>query len=103
MDGVDEVDKSLWHDKTQDEAHADHNGIGRGPHPGKKEWERQWHQPGGKQLCHDNPDEGAVAAVANEEQDTDGERGDPTDMTRVGRNHLPDEMLVWQLWWQLTD
>ena len=42
MDGVDEVDKSLWHDKTQDEAHADHNGIGRGPHPDKEEWEGQW-------------------------------------------------------------
>ena len=37
MDGVDEVDKSLGHDETQDEAHADHYGIGRGTHPAKEE------------------------------------------------------------------
>ena len=37
MDGVDEVDESLGHDETQDEAHADDYGIGRGTHPAKEE------------------------------------------------------------------
>ena len=33
--GIDEVDKSLGHDKTQDEAHADDNSICRSTHPGR--------------------------------------------------------------------
>ena len=37
MDGVDQVDESLGHDKTQDETHADHYGIRRGTYPAKKE------------------------------------------------------------------
>lgn len=36
MDGVDQVDEGLGHDETQDEAHADHNGVGRGTNPAKK-------------------------------------------------------------------
>ena len=31
--GIDEVDKSLGHDKTQDEAHADDNSICCSTHP----------------------------------------------------------------------
>ena len=35
MDGIDEINESLGHDETQDEAHADHYGIGRGAHPAR--------------------------------------------------------------------
>ena len=37
MDGVDKVDESLGHDEAEDEAHADHYGIGRCTHPAKEE------------------------------------------------------------------
>ena len=36
MDGVDQVDEGLGHDETQDEAHADYYGIGRGTNPANK-------------------------------------------------------------------
>ena len=41
MNGVDQVDESLGHDKTQDEAHADHYGIRRGTYPAKKEGSKE--------------------------------------------------------------
>ena len=101
MDGVNEVDESLGHDETQDEAHADDYGIGRGTHPAKEEVRTEkdiWgsYQPGREKLCHNNPNEGAIASIPNEEEDTDGEGGDPADVTRIRRNHLRYQIL-WQI------
>ena len=92
MDGVDEVDESLGHDEAEDEAHADHYGIGRCTHPAKEEVRTEKYlfenQPRREKLCHDNPNEGAIAAIPNEEENADGEGGDPANVTGNRGDHL---------------
>ena len=45
-------------------------------------------QPGREKLCHNDPNEGAIAAIANEEEHADGERGDPANVAGIGGDHL---------------
>ena len=63
--GLNEVHECLASDETEDEADADVEGVAQGPDLGRKE------------LGHDDPDESAVAAVAEEQEDQDSCGRDP--------------------------